>query len=141
VGRPLGAQQAFKAGNLQFKEWLIRKCGVRKLPPSVPPWIIGAFERLVAFALVYFHVKDAPTILALWIGAKLAANWQRRDAGDKTEEARQLRARTFIALMVGTVSVLLVRPAGQSRAAISGLGEEFARPKRIAVVTAGKRLP
>ena len=65
-----------------FQRWLRRQSDVPETPQQqgVPPWIVGAFERLLAFGVVYFYVEAAPTILALWIGAKLAANWQRREA-------------------------------------------------------------
>ena len=45
---------------------------------GVPAWLTGTFERALAFALFYRGVSEAYTILGLWIGAKLAANWQRR---------------------------------------------------------------
>jgi hypothetical protein len=48
---------------------------------GVPPEITGTFERLLAFGLFFFDAPDAYTILALWIGAKLASNWPRRSIG------------------------------------------------------------
>jgi hypothetical protein len=96
-----------------FVEKLRKESGVTlELPPSVPPWIVGTSERLLSFALFYFCVENRVTILALWIGAKLAANWQRRGGSQDTEPARQIRARTFIALMGGTVSVAIGAAAG-----------------------------
>jgi hypothetical protein len=44
---------------------------------GVPPVITGPFERLLAVRLFFLDVSDAYTILALWIAAKLASNWQR----------------------------------------------------------------
>jgi len=43
-----------------------------------PAWIIGTFERALAFGLFYRGVREAYMILGGWIGAKLAVNWQRR---------------------------------------------------------------
>ena len=44
---------------------------------GVPVWITGNFERLLAFFLVFLHVEGAFTLIALWLGAKLAASWHR----------------------------------------------------------------
>ena len=73
----------------------------------VPSWILGDFERLLAFGLVAFAVPQAGTALIAWLAAKLAANWRRRDAGDDSDEAAIIRANTFIALMAGVLSVIL----------------------------------
>ena len=44
---------------------------------GVPVWITGTFERLLAFFLVVLHVEGAYALIALWLGAKLAASWHR----------------------------------------------------------------
>ena len=80
---------------------------------GVPPAITGTFERLLAFGLFFLNVSDAYTILALWIAAKLASNWQRRpvDKISKSDE-REVRVQTLIALMAGTLSVGIGAVAG-----------------------------
>ena len=87
---------------------------------GVPVWITGNFERLLAFFLVLFHVESAYALLALWLGAKLAASWHRlptepyRDTknDDEREYGRQIRAGTLCALIAGIVSVLIGAFAG-----------------------------
>jgi hypothetical protein len=73
---------------------------------GVPPFIGGTFERLLAFSLALFAVQHALTLLAFWLGAKLAASWQR------FPESREVRVGTFIALMAGVVSVAIGYFAG-----------------------------
>ena len=69
---------------------------------GVPVWITGNFERLLAFLLVLFHVEGAFTLLALWLGAKLAASWHRlptETEGDDEkgrEHNRQVRSGTLV---------------------------------------------
>ena len=101
-----------------FSRWLGAKSRIEKRTAKeegVPVWITGNFERLLAFFLVLFHVEGAYTLLALWLGAKLAASWHRLPAeayGDteddeKREYSRQIRAGTLSALIAGIVSVLI----------------------------------
>ena len=71
---------------------------------GVPPWIVGSFERLLAFVLVMFDVQGAYTLLAIWTGAKLAASWHRFPV-TSDEAGRQVRAGTMVALIAGIVSV------------------------------------
>ena len=73
---------------------------------------MGTFERVLGFGLVYFHVDAAPTLLALWIGAKFAANWQRREVTLNDTE-REIRVQTFVALMTGMLSVTIGAAAGE----------------------------
>jgi hypothetical protein len=73
---------------------------------GIPPWITGTFERLLSFGLVYLSVPEAGTLLAFWIGAKLASNWQRITA------SRATRVQAFAALITGTVSVIVGATAG-----------------------------
>jgi hypothetical protein len=74
------------------------------IKPRVPQWFIGTFERLLAFVLVAFgaDATQIVTILIAWMLAKIAANWQRRPGTDP-----EVRASTLIALMAGTLSLLL----------------------------------
>jgi hypothetical protein len=79
----------------------------------VPAWLTGTFERALAFALFYRGVSEAYTILGLWIGAKLAANWQRRSIeGLSAENDREIRVQTLIAIIAGTLSVAIGAGAG-----------------------------
>jgi hypothetical protein len=88
-----------------FSNWLYRESDVQPGVKGVPPWIVGEFERLLAFAIFFLKIEDAYTLLIAWMAAKIAANWQRRPWPDEPEEARRLRAETFIALMAGTLSL------------------------------------
>ena len=73
---------------------------------GVPVWIVGSFERLGAFVLGLFGVSNAPVILGAWLGAKLAASWNRYPSSEEDmEENRQVRAGHLVALIVGIVSV------------------------------------
>jgi hypothetical protein len=112
-----------------FSRWLGKKSRVKEREAKeegVPVWITGTFERLLAFLLVVFHVEGAYALLALWLGAKLAASWHRlstdqisaKTAGrakndeEKREYGRQIRAGTLCALIAGVVSVLIGAAAG-----------------------------
>jgi hypothetical protein len=76
---------------------------------GVPVWITGSFERLSAFALGFFHVAGATTMLGAWLVAKLAASWQRFPVREETAAdrklSREIRAGTLIAVIAGIVSV------------------------------------
>jgi len=103
-----------------FSRWLGAKSRINERTAKeegVPVWITGNFERLLAFLLILFHVEGAYAILALWLGAKLVASWQRlpiEPYGDheKQEYNRQIRAGTLCALIAGIVSVLIGAFAG-----------------------------
>jgi hypothetical protein len=86
-----------------------RILGTRSVQETgVPPGIVGNFERLLAFFLVLFQVDGTYAILAAWLGAKLAASWQRVPIETEDAEAgRQVRAGTLSALIAGIVSVLV----------------------------------
>jgi hypothetical protein len=106
-----------------FSRWLGAKSRIEERTTheeGVPVWITGNFERLLAFFLVLFHVEGAYTLLALWLGAKLAASWHRLAAEPygnteddrRREYNRQVRAGTLCALLAGIVSVLIGAFAG-----------------------------
>jgi hypothetical protein len=85
-----------------FLDWVRRKSEVD--PPTgkrVPNWITGTFERLLAFVLVIAvsQIEQVTLILLAWLGAKLAANWQRAPYDELA------RVYTISALMAGTLSV------------------------------------
>jgi hypothetical protein len=78
---------------------------------GVPPSIVGSFERLMAFGLTVFDFDFAATLLIAWIGAKLAASWQRFPVNDD-ESGRRVRAGTMVALIAGIVSVAFAAGMG-----------------------------
>ncbi len=81
---------------------------------DVPPWLVGVFERYLAFLLVALggDAKAVGTVLIAWIAAKLAANWQRQPGRGSELQDQIVRAHTLIALMTGTLSVLIGASAG-----------------------------
>jgi hypothetical protein len=107
-----------------FSRWLGAKSHINQRTAKeegVPVLITGNFERLLAFFLVLFHVEGAYALVALWLGAKLAASWHRlptepygntKDDDEKREYGRQIRAGTLCALIAGIVSVLIGALAG-----------------------------
>lgn len=76
---------------------------------GVPAWIGGGFERLLAYGFVLFQADTTltATVLIAWLGAKLAASWQRVPIGANDEAGRQIRAGTLSALIAGIISVLI----------------------------------
>jgi hypothetical protein len=89
----------------RFVDWVQHESNIEPREKGVPSWIVGLFERLLAFLLFALLVKHAETLLIAWMAAKLAANWQRRPWPKNTEVAREIRAHTFTALMAGTLSL------------------------------------
>jgi hypothetical protein len=96
-----------------FKGWLHRTSGLDKFKEEeereiqVPPWLTGVFERYMTVALVVVGLDSASlgAVVLAWMGAKLAANWQRRVATDSTLDDEKVRARTIVALMTGVLSL------------------------------------
>ena len=105
-----------------LSRWLGAKSRIdarNTLEEGVPVWITGTFERLLAFFLVLLHVEGAYTLIALWLGAKLAASWHRlptepdtQGDDEKREYNRQIRAGTLCALIAGISSVSIGALAG-----------------------------
>ena len=67
-------------------------------------------------SFVLLHIEGAYALIALWLGAKLAASWHRlptepygdtQGDDEKREYNRQIRAGTLCALIAGIVSVLI----------------------------------
>jgi hypothetical protein len=100
----------------EFNKWVRRKSDFKKrtgkVRPYVPTRILGGFERLLAFGIYLFSIPNGGAMLAGWIAAKLAANWQRRAGQGDDETGRLVRMNTFVALMGGTVSVAIGAAAG-----------------------------
>ena len=100
-----------------FVRWLRRKSDV---PPrelrhqAVPVSIVGTFERLLAFFLVYLNVEGAYAILIAWMVAKLAANWQRQlisGSQDAEEADREIAPQLTLRLWLAR-SRLFLEPLG-----------------------------
>lgn len=88
--------------------WGVRR--LSKVPQrtgeGVPPWIVGAFERTLAFIVGIAAHPNAAWILAGWLGAKLALNWQRPILARATKKQRlEFRVYGISALMAGVLSV------------------------------------
>jgi hypothetical protein len=84
---------------------------------GVPPWIVGVFERMMAYLLFFFFESwgDCSALLAAWIGLKLASNWQRRPLTGRPitpEQEREIRIQSLVALMAGIISVAIGAGAG-----------------------------
>jgi hypothetical protein len=60
----LGSQPIVK----WFVQWVRKESGVPtdREGEGVPPWIVGTFERLLAFALIFFNVEQASTLSLGW---------------------------------------------------------------------------
>jgi hypothetical protein len=75
---------------------------------QVPPWFIGAFERMLAYLVFFLSIPEAYTILGAWIVVKLASNWHRLSMDGVGEEDREgIVTQSLIALMAGTLSVAI----------------------------------
>jgi hypothetical protein len=97
---------------------------------GVPPEITGTFERVLAFTLALYADKAevVGTVLAAWLGAKLAANWQRQSLSVKINsvENKRVRVYTLTALMGGVLSLAFGVAGGLvARFGLRDLGVEF----------------
>jgi hypothetical protein len=72
--------------------------------PGVALFVTGCFERLLAFILfaICIETGSAVTALGIWVGLKLATNWQ--ILGEHSDD-RNVRVGAFTALMAGVLSV------------------------------------
>ena len=91
-----------------FTHWVRTRSGVptEKNYVHVPSWILGIFERSLAFILVALAVPGTAIILIAWMAAKIAVNWQSRNKGSD-EEVAEIRTNTMIVVLGGTLSVHL----------------------------------
>ena len=91
----------------------------------VPPWLTGVVERLVFTFFVGYGMNGTATAMMAWIGFKMLTNWNRPDADtrrrqikfppikERQDNARQVRAGAFIALLLGLMSMLFALLGGQ----------------------------
>lgn len=98
--------------NWPMEEFVARLRGASRVkkpsPPRVPPEVTGIVERYLAFSVVALDLDSAGTILVAWMGAKLAANWQRQAMRKGSESYnRTMITHTMIALISGTISIAL----------------------------------
>lgn len=72
---------------------------------GMSPWFLGAFERLLVFAIVYALEPENSSALVLgWVAAKFAVTWKRTGTTDTTQEQRY-RTYSLIALMATVISI------------------------------------
>jgi hypothetical protein len=107
-----------------------------RYPHAVPPWIVGVFERTMAFFLFLFAIEAAGTVLIAWMAAKLAANWQRRELTESERKSHWIRTRTFTALMAGVLSLAIGTAGGSASRCLLPLDKlpgycAFLKPERI----------
>jgi hypothetical protein len=69
---------------------------------EVPGWVTGAVERLFFTVLVGFESQGVPALMLVWIGLKMATNWNHPTWKDLPES----RAYALSALLAGLVSML-----------------------------------
>ena len=92
-------------------EWLIRilnrLCDLPPKPegPAFPAWLLGLFERALAFVLVVAKRDQIAVVLIAWMAAKLAINWQRPVEQSAAQSEPERRIRGFITLIAGVVSL------------------------------------
>jgi hypothetical protein len=107
----VGLVLVYPLGHIIVDEFLtrLRRASEFKDPrkqPGVPLEITGCFERLLAVILfaICVPVGDAVTALGIWLGLKLAVNWQILGTHSAS---RNVRVGAFTALMAGVLSVAL----------------------------------
>jgi hypothetical protein len=96
----------------KFLTWLRKRMGLPSKPQQsagtapAPPWLTGMVERFFFTLVVAFDVSGAATAMVGWMGAKLAANWNRPDLQGQTDEEKVTQARfAFSALLAGALSM------------------------------------
>jgi hypothetical protein len=62
-----------------FLNWVRTKSSVEPKRPNagIDNWIVGLFERTLAFVLVLANFPGTYAVLIAWMTAKLALNWKR----------------------------------------------------------------
>ncbi|MGX5827330.1 hypothetical protein [Mesorhizobium sp. 43Arga] len=95
-------------GTDSFFRYLNRSAGLelRPTPKRLPPAVTGMFERALTFLLVVSDFPSFQNVILAWLAAKLAANWQRTEPTNSSDEDRlAYRSRALIAVMTGIVSI------------------------------------
>ena len=106
-------------GTEYFRERLLDYMDLPKLDEDedtrpVPGRLTGITERLFFTVIIAFQVSGAAVAMMAWLGAKMAANWNRQVAetqGDPVENVRRRRG-AIAALVTGLVSMLFAAVGG-----------------------------
>jgi hypothetical protein len=91
-----------------FLGWVRERSGVpaNRAEAGVENWIVGLFERTLAFVLAFANVEGAYVVLGAWMAAKLALNWRRHPFNkDDPNAEREVRVYGISALMAGVLSL------------------------------------
>jgi hypothetical protein len=80
----------------------------KRTDKEVPGWVTGSVERLFFTVLVGRESLGAPALMLVWLGLKMATNWNHPTYKDKPEA----RAYAFSALLAGLVSMLFALVGG-----------------------------
>jgi len=92
-----------------FINWVRTKSRVepRRTNAGVDNWIVGLFERTLAFGLAFANFPGTYAVLIAWMAAKLALDWKRPLPPSKgsSKEERERRVYGISALMAGTLSL------------------------------------
>jgi hypothetical protein len=81
---------------------------------GVPPWLIGSIERLVFGPAFYLAAKEAALGALVWLGLKMAANWEHapEDTPDYPNLSLIHRRHSVRALLMGFISLAIAAVAG-----------------------------
>ena len=92
----------------QIHTWLHGRIGLsRSGDERVPAWFTGLVERAVFFLFVASGVPGIPVSMMVWLGIKMAANWNRPGlvpSDDSDAEARRARG-AIAAAVLGLLSM------------------------------------
>ncbi len=80
----------------------------KRTDKEVPGWVTGSVERLFFTVLVGLGVLGVPALMLVWLGLKMATNWNHPTWKDKPET----RAYALSALLGGLVSMLFALIGG-----------------------------
>jgi hypothetical protein len=75
---------------------------------EVPPWLMGAVERLFFTVLIGVDVSGTPTAMIGWLALKLATNWNHPDWKAKPD----IRTFALSALLGGLISMFFALLGG-----------------------------
>jgi hypothetical protein len=92
---------------LVLEGFLLAVRGQRGPRVGVPAWLTGLVERVFFTVLVAVEVPGVPTAMIAWLGAKMAANWNRQPG-----DGPAVRAGAVTALLGGLLSMLFAYVGG-----------------------------
>ena len=91
---------------LEFRVRLARRNERNRVPPS----LTGHIERLLFTLIVAFDISGAAPAMITWVGVKMAANWNSKEALEEAgvePTAREVLNRRFSAILTGAVSLVV----------------------------------